>query len=100
VVGAPGGGADPRIGSSARARRLGIGAALLVVAACSERPWLEGRVLDNFGRPLDRAIVTVSNAPLVEGAVMAGVQASVGASLAEVARAAAEATSIPKLPEA
>src|SRR3989338_2375306 len=31
VVGAPGGGADPRIGSSARARRLGIGAALLVV---------------------------------------------------------------------
>jgi hypothetical protein len=31
---------------------------------------------------------------------MAGVQASVGASLAEVARAAADATSIPKLPEA
>jgi len=61
VVGAPGGGADPRIGSSARARRLGIGAALLVVAACSERPWLEGRVLDNFGRPLDRAIVTVQS---------------------------------------
>ncbi|MCI0582861.1 MAG: PTS-dependent dihydroxyacetone kinase phosphotransferase subunit DhaM [Chloroflexi bacterium] len=50
--------------------------------------------------PADRAIVTVSNAPLVEGAVMAGVQASVGASLAEVARAAADATSIPKLPEA
>ena len=50
--------------------------------------------------PADRAIIQVSGAPLVEGAVMAAVQASVGASLDEVARAAAEATSMPKLPGA
>lgn len=48
----------------------------------------------------DRAIVQVSGAPLVEGAVMAAVQASIGASLDEVARAAAESTTLPKLPGA
>ena len=50
--------------------------------------------------PTDRAIVQVSGAPLVEGAVMAAVQASVGASLDDVARAASEAASMPKLPGA
>jgi dihydroxyacetone kinase DhaKLM complex PTS-EIIA-like component DhaM len=42
----------------------------------------------------------VSEAPLVEGAVMAAVQASVGASLDEVALAAAGAAAMTKLPEA
>jgi dihydroxyacetone kinase phosphotransfer subunit len=50
--------------------------------------------------PADRALVRVSEAPLVEGAVMAAVQASVGASLDEVARAAAGAAAMTKLPEA
>lgn len=48
--------------------------------------------------PAQRARVRVSNAPLVEGAVLAAVQASVGASLDEVAEAAAGAASMPKLP--
>jgi len=48
--------------------------------------------------PVDFARVRVSNAPLVEGAVLAAVQASVGASLDEVAEAAAGAASMPKLP--
>ena len=48
--------------------------------------------------PADRARVRVSDAPLVEGAVLAAVQASVGASLDEVAEAAAGAASMPKLP--
>ena len=48
--------------------------------------------------PVDRARVRVSDAPLVEGAVLAAVQASVGASLDEVAEAAAGAASMPKLP--
>jgi dihydroxyacetone kinase phosphotransfer subunit len=48
----------------------------------------------------DRARVLVSEAPLVEGAILAAVQASVGASLDEVAAAAAGAATLPKLPRA
>ena len=48
----------------------------------------------------DRARVRVSEAPLVEGAVLAAVQASVGASLDEVAAAAAEAATMTKMPGA
>ena len=47
--------------------------------------------------PDERAMVQVSNGPLVEGAVMAAVQASVGATLDEVAEAAAGALAIPKV---
>lgn len=46
----------------------------------------------------ERSRVRVSEAPLVEGAVLAGVQASIGASLDEVAEAAAGGVSMPKLP--
>ena len=46
----------------------------------------------------DRARLRVSEAPLVEGAVLAAVQASIGASIDEVAGAAAGATSMPKMP--
>jgi PTS hybrid protein len=45
----------------------------------------------------ERARVRVSEAPLVEGAVLAAVQASIGASLDEVAEAAASGVSRPKL---
>jgi dihydroxyacetone kinase phosphotransfer subunit len=45
-----------------------------------------------------RACVQVSEAPLVEGAILAAVQASVGASLDEVVAAAAEAATMAKLP--
>jgi dihydroxyacetone kinase phosphotransfer subunit len=48
----------------------------------------------------DRTRVLVSEAPLVEGAILAAVQASVGASLDEVAAAAAGAATLPKLPRA
>jgi dihydroxyacetone kinase phosphotransfer subunit len=41
--------------------------------------------------------VTISPAPLVEGAVIAAVEASIGNSLAEVANAAQSAMSLPKL---
>ncbi len=46
----------------------------------------------------DRARLLVSEAPLVEGAILAAVQASVGASLDEVADAAAGAASMLKMP--
>lgn len=45
----------------------------------------------------ERARVQVSNAPLVEGAIMAAVQASIGASLADVAAAAASAATMTKI---
>jgi PTS hybrid protein len=50
--------------------------------------------------PDERNRVRVSDAPLVEGAVLAGVQASIGASLDEVAEAAAGGASMPKVPGA
>jgi PTS hybrid protein len=46
-----------------------------------------------------RARVLVSGAPLVEGSIVAAVQASLGAPLAEVAEAADGAVLIPKFPE-
>ena len=46
----------------------------------------------------DRDRTRISEAPLVEGAILAAVQASVGASLAEVEAAAAAASTMPKLP--
>lgn len=50
--------------------------------------------------PSERERVHVSEAPLVEGAVLAAVQASIGASLAEVAAAADGAATMRKLPSA
>jgi PTS hybrid protein len=46
----------------------------------------------------ERSRVRVSEAPLVEGAVLAAVQASLGASLDEAFDAAAAAATMPKLP--
>jgi dihydroxyacetone kinase phosphotransfer subunit len=47
----------------------------------------------------ERAAVRVPDAPLVEGAFVAGVQASIGASLDEVAAAAESAATMTKLPK-
>ncbi len=46
----------------------------------------------------ERTRIRVSEAPLVEGAVLAAVQASIGASLDEVADAAAGAAAMSKMP--
>jgi PTS hybrid protein len=48
--------------------------------------------------PADRARTRISEGPLVEGAVLAAVQASVGASLVDVEAAAAAASTMTKLP--
>jgi PTS hybrid protein len=45
----------------------------------------------------DRQHVTISSAPLVEGAVIAAVESSIGNSLQEVAEAAMSASTLPKL---
>lgn len=49
--------------------------------------------------PEQRARVQVSSAPLVEGAVIAAVEASIGRSLNEVAEAATGAEALSKFPE-
>jgi len=66
---------------------LDFGSALLSLEVALE--WLE---------PAERSRVRVSDAPLVEGAFLAGVQASTGATLDEVADAARGWASLPKLP--
>jgi phosphocarrier protein FPr len=48
----------------------------------------------------ERSRIRVSEAPLVEGAVLAAVQASVGASLDDVVAAAGSAATMAKLPRA
>jgi phosphoenolpyruvate---glycerone phosphotransferase subunit DhaM len=48
----------------------------------------------------DRQRVRVTEAPLVEGAILAAVQASVGATIDEVVAAAESASSMAKLPRA
>ena len=53
--------------------------------------------LEEF-EPADRARVRITEAPLVEGAVLAAVQASVGGSIEDVAAAAESAASMAKLP--
>jgi phosphocarrier protein FPr len=50
--------------------------------------------------PDERSRVLVSGAPLVEGAVVAAVQAGIGSPLAVVAQEADQAGTVPKLPQA
>jgi PTS hybrid protein len=87
----------PRIGAAIRST-LDAGAdAVLVLldlgsAALSLELALEELADDERGR------IRVSEAPLVEGAILAAVQASVGAGIDEVAAAADRAASMAKLP--
>ncbi len=106
AVGTAGGTEDGRLGTSAPR----ISAALRSTLAASPNGVL---VLLDLGsaalslelaleelEPFERDRVRVSEAPLVEGAILAAVQASIGASLVDVAEAAEGAATMPKLPRA
>ena len=106
AIGIAGGTEDGRLGTSAPR----ITAALRSTLAASPNGVL---VLLDLGsaalslelaleelEPAERDRVRTSEAPLVEGAVMAAVQASIGASLVEVATAAEGAAAMAKLPRA
>jgi PTS hybrid protein len=106
AVGTAGGTEDGRLGTSAPR----ISAALRSTLAASPNGVL---VLLDLGsaalslelaleelEPLERDRVRVSEAPLVEGAILAAVQASIGASLVDVAAAAEGAATMSKLPRA
>ncbi len=103
-VAAAGGTADGRLGTNAEAVLDAIRTTLaddddgVLVLLDLGSAWLSVELALEDLTNSERARVRVSEAPLVEGAVLAAVQASVGASLSEVAAAAAGAASMSKAP--
>jgi dihydroxyacetone kinase phosphotransfer subunit len=101
-----GGTADGRLGTSApritdairAVFEAGADEAFILLDLGSAALSLE-LALEEF-EPDVRARMQVSEAPLVEGAILAAVQASIGASLADVAAAAAGAATMAKMPAA
>ena len=103
-VAAAGGTADGRLGTNAeaivetlRAILAETGDGVLVLLDLGSA-WLSVEMALEELSDTERARVCVSEAPLVEGAVLAAVQASIGAALSEVAAAAAGAASMSKAP--
>ena len=104
-VGIAGGTDDGRLGTSApriaEAIRLtldaGADGTLILLDLGSAGLSLE-LALEEFG-PAERSRLLVSEAPLVEGAILAAVQASIGAALAVVASAADGAAAMAKMPK-
>ncbi len=101
-VAAAGGTADGRLGTNAVAiadaiREVDHEDGVLVLLDLGSA-WLSVEMALEELSETERARVMVSQAPLVEGAVLAAVQASVGAPLADVAAAAAAAASMSKAP--
>jgi phosphoenolpyruvate---glycerone phosphotransferase subunit DhaM len=87
----------PRIAEAIRSTLdAGADATLILLDLGSAALSLE-LALEEFDET-DRARLRISEGPLVEGAVLAAVQASIGASLDEVAGAAAGAATMPKMP--
>jgi phosphoenolpyruvate---glycerone phosphotransferase subunit DhaM len=103
-VGAAGGTADGRLGTNAEAIVDALRASLadgpdgVLVLLDLGSAWLSVEMALEELSDVERARIHVSEAPLVEGAVLAAVQASVGGTLAEVAAAAAGAASMSKAP--
>ncbi len=103
---APAGGTDdgrlgtsaPRIAAAIRsAFDAGADALVVLLDIGSAALSLELALEESSSDERDR--IRVSDGPLVEGAILAAVQASVGASLDEVAEAANGAAAMPKMPK-
>ena len=103
-VAAAGGTADGRLGTNAEAIVAALRAILaesgdgVLVLLDLGSAWLSVELALEELSDTERARIHVSEAPLVEGAVLAAVQASVGGTLSEVAAAAAGAASMSKAP--
>jgi PTS hybrid protein len=100
---AAGGTADGSLGTDASAIMAAIvaadaGAGVLVLMDLGSAVLATHTALELLGEDV-AARVRLSRGPLVEGAVVAAVQASVGDDLAAVLAAAEEAASLPKIPE-
>jgi dihydroxyacetone kinase phosphotransfer subunit len=88
----------PRIAEAVRAVLDGADTAVVLLDLGSAALSLE-LALEELS-DTDRQRVRVTEAPLVEGAILAAVQASVGATIDEVVAAAESAASMAKLPRA
>jgi phosphoenolpyruvate---glycerone phosphotransferase subunit DhaM len=100
---AAGGTSDGQLGTDATAIMTAIsaadaGAGVLVLVDLGSAVLATQTALELLGEDV-AAHVRLSGGPLVEGAVVAAVQASVGDDLAAVLAAAEEAASLPKIPE-
>ncbi len=100
---AAGGTSDGQLGTDATAIMAAItaadaGAGVLVLVDLGSAVLATQTALELLGEDV-AANVRLSGGPLVEGAVVAAVQASVGDDLAAVLAAAEEAASLPKIPE-
>jgi len=100
---AAGGTADGSLGTDAAAIMAAIvaaegGAGVLVLMDLGSAVLATQTALELLGADI-AAHVRLSGGPLVEGAVVAAVQASIGDDLAAVLAAAEEAASLPKIPE-
>jgi dihydroxyacetone kinase phosphotransfer subunit len=100
-VAAAGGAADGSLGTSSEAILRAIDAVdgpdgVLVLMDLGSAVMTAELVLEDLP-PERRARVRLSNAPLVEGAVAAAVQASIGGTLDEVAAAAEAVMEVPKV---
>jgi dihydroxyacetone kinase phosphotransfer subunit len=100
---AAGGTADGSLGTDAAAIMAAIvaadgGAGVLVLMDLGSAVLATLTALEMLGEAV-AAHVRLSRGPLVEGAIVAAVQASVGDDLAAVLAAAEEAASLPKIPE-
>lgn len=100
---AAGGMPDGSLGTDAAAIMAAIiaadsGAGVLVLVDLGSAVLATQTALELLGEDV-AARVRLSGGPLVEGAVVAAVQASVGDDLAAVLAAAEEAASLPKIPE-
>ena len=103
-VAAVGGTEDGRLGTSAPRIAAAIRAALdagasetLVLLDLGSAALSLELACEEFDAT-DRARIRISEGPLVEGAILAAVQASIGASIDEVAAAAESAAAMPKMP--
>ena len=88
----------PRISEAIRSVLDRVGSAVVLLDLGSAALSLELALEDLSAA--DRERVHISEAPLVEGAVLAAVQASVGASIEEVVAAAESAATMAKMPRA
>ena len=100
---AAGGTADGELGTDATAIMTAIttadaGAGVVVLVDLGSAVLATQTALELLGEDASSR-VRLSRGPLVEGAVVAAVQASVGDDLAAVLAAAEEAASLPKIPE-
>ncbi len=100
---AAGGTADGSLGTDAAAIMAAVqaaeaGAGVLVLVDLGSAVLATQAALELLGADA-AARIRLSGGPLVEGAVVAAVQASVGDDLAAVHAAAEEAASLPKIPE-